>query len=253
MLRPRTEHRSYAESPDVLINGTLPSGKPRANGTVGTGDTSSGDDDDEVEMPPLAPIKELSPQEVRERERGLRRLREELRAEEMKLVLLKKLRQSQQLKENVAVVPPAAVPPPVLPPGGLPSGLSITPTTVKVPAAKAPQPQNAHTRHTVQVAPQKPPTGMPSAAVPSLLRGQPLPPRSTLHAPGLPGVSITSRSGLSVPQPPQRGPMGRPVSSFPAVAKELSPAVTITPAPPQPQPKVFLYYYYHLIFRLDQV
>lgn len=196
-------------------------------------------------MPPLAPIKELSQQEVRERERGLRRLREELRAEEMKLVLLKKLRQSQQLKENVAVVPPAAAtaPPPGLPPGGLPSGLSITPTTVKVPIAKAPQPQNAHTRHGIPPNPQKVPSGMPSAAVPSLLRGQPVSPlhgpRSTLHAPGLPGVSITTgRPGLSVPQPPQRGSLGRPVSAFPAVPKELSPAVTITPAPPQPQPKV---------------
>lgn len=116
-------------------------------------------------MPPLAPIKELTPQEVCQRERGLRRLREELRAEEMKLVLLKKLRQSQQLKENVAVVPPV-VPAAALPPTGLPSGLSITPTTVKVPSTKGPQPQNAHSRHNNN---QKPP-GMP-AAVPSLLRG----------------------------------------------------------------------------------
>ena len=66
---------------------------------------------------------ELSPAELAERERGLRKLREELRNEEMKLVLLKKLRQSQQMKENIAVVPPSQqqsskVPPPgkVLPP-----------------------------------------------------------------------------------------------------------------------------------------
>lgn len=115
-------------------------------------------------MPPLAPIKELTPQEVYQRERGLRRLREELRAEEMKLVLLKKLRQSQQLKENVAVVPPV-VPTQALPPTGLPSGLSITPTTVKEPL-KGQQPQNAHVRHSSS---QKPP-GAPTA-VPSLLRG----------------------------------------------------------------------------------
>lgn len=117
-------------------------------------------------MPPLAPIKELSPQEIVQRERGLRRLREELRAEEMKLVLLKKLRQSQQLKENVAVVPPV-VPPSALPPMGLPSGLSITPTTVKVPSTKGQPPQNSHSnRHSNN---QKP-TGAP-ASVPSLLRG----------------------------------------------------------------------------------
>lgn len=66
-------------------------------------------------MPPLLPIKELSSDELAERERNLRKLREELRSEEMKLVLLKKLRQSQQLKENIAAVPKAVnkLPPPV--------------------------------------------------------------------------------------------------------------------------------------------
>lgn len=66
-------------------------------------------------MPPLLPIKELSSEELAERERTLRKLREELRSEEMKLVLLKKLRQSQQLKENIAAVPKitSKLPPPV--------------------------------------------------------------------------------------------------------------------------------------------
>lgn len=66
-------------------------------------------------MPPLLPIKELSSDELAERERMLRKLREELKSEEMKLVLLKKLRQSQQLKENIAAVPkvPSKLPPPV--------------------------------------------------------------------------------------------------------------------------------------------
>lgn len=85
------------------------------------------------------------------RERGLRRLREELRAEEMKLVLLKKLKQSQQLKENVAVLAPS-IPASALPPTGLPSGLSITPTTVKVPAPSKISPavpQVAHSRHSM--------------------------------------------------------------------------------------------------------
>lgn len=160
VLRPRTEPRSYAESPDALINGSLLSSKPRTNGTAET-ETS---DSDEGEMPPLAPIKELTPQEIWQRERGLRRLREELRAEEMKLVLLKKLRQSQQLKENVAVVPPA-VPQQALPTTGLPSGLSITPTTVKVPSTKGPQPQVAHSRHNTNQKPSGP------NQVPSMLRG----------------------------------------------------------------------------------
>lgn len=126
-LRPRTE-RSYAESPD----------EPRMNGYL----NGNASDSDEgiykggsykafyparltnvfflihsliAEMPPLLPIKELSSDELAERERTLRKLREELRSEEMKLVLLKKLRQSQQLKENIAAVPkvPSKLPPPV--------------------------------------------------------------------------------------------------------------------------------------------
>lgn len=188
VLRPRTEPRSYVESPDVLINGIIE--KPRTNGNA---DYSS--DSSEGEMPPLAPIKELSQAELMHRsvefyfkifhknwkqkiwfsgyrlilylfiyrERGLRRLREELRAEEMKLVLLKKLKQSQQLKENVAVLPPS-IPQSALPPTGLPSGLSITPTTVKVPSNKIQPPQIAHSRHTNS---HKPSQGNVS----SLLRG----------------------------------------------------------------------------------
>lgn len=60
VLRPRLEPRSYVESPDVLINGNLD--KPRTNGNV---DYSS--DSSEGEMPPLAPIKELSPSQLRHR------------------------------------------------------------------------------------------------------------------------------------------------------------------------------------------
>ncbi|XP_008195574.1 transcriptional repressor p66-alpha isoform X2 [Tribolium castaneum] len=220
VLRPRTEPRSYVESPDVLINGTLD--KPRTNGNA---DYSS--DSSEGEMPPLAPIKELSPSELKQRDRGLRRLREDLRAEEMKLVLLKKLKQSQQLKENVAVLPPS-IPQSALPPTGLPSGLSITPTTVKVPSNKNQPPQSLHSRH-----PNSHKTGQGS--VPSLLRGQPPPARSSIHAPPLSGSPLSSRgANLSVPQPPQRSSLGRPPSGFPPGVKDLSPSVTITPAPPQP-------------------
>jgi hypothetical protein len=220
VLRPRTEPRSYVESPDVLINGSLD--KPRTNGNA---DYSS--DSSEGEMPPLAPIKELSPAELKQRDRGLRRLREDLRAEEMKLVLLKKLKQSQQLKENVAVLPPS-IPQSALPPTGLPSGLSITPTTVKVPSNKNQPPQALHSRH-----PNSHKTGQGS--VPSLLRGQPPPARSSIHAPPLAGSPLSSRgASLSVPQPPQRSSLGRPPSGFPPGVKDLSPSVTITPAPPQP-------------------
>lgn len=107
MLRPRTEPRSYVESPDLVL---LPS---RVNGRTHNGnidsdtDEEDDDDDDDGEMPPMHPIKELSPSELVERERQLRMLREELRNEETKLILLKKLKQSQQImmKENLIVTP----------------------------------------------------------------------------------------------------------------------------------------------------
>ncbi|XP_017775862.1 PREDICTED: transcriptional repressor p66-beta isoform X2 [Nicrophorus vespilloides] len=222
VLRPRTDHRpSYVESPDVLIvNGSAES-RPRTNGNSAGHDYGS-DSSDCLEMPPLAPIKELSPSELRQRDRGLRRLREDLRAEEMKLVLLKKLKQSQQLKENVAI--PPSVPQSALPPTGLPQGLIITPTTVKVPTNKGQPPQAAHARHS---APHKPNTVTPQ----TMMRGQPPPARSSLHGAPISGSPIGNRGvNLSVPQP-QRSSMSR--SGFPPGVKDLPPSVTITAAPPQ--------------------
>ncbi|OXU21658.1 hypothetical protein TSAR_013348 [Trichomalopsis sarcophagae] len=164
-LRPRTE-RSYAESPD----------EPRMNGYL----NGNASDSDEADMPPLLPIKELSSDEIAERERTLRKLKEELRSEEMKLVLLKKLKQSQQLKENIAAVPkvPCRIPPPAIC-----------------------QPATSHSHRT-------------GKAPPPLLRGQPAPSRnSSLHAPP-PGMLLaptTGRNAISstgmppnmvIPQPP---------------------------------------------------
>lgn len=97
-LRPRSEHRSYAESPDIIIM----SGQPRTNGLI----NGNYESDEEFEFPQLLPIKELSEQELYERGKIMKKLRDELRNEEMTLVLLKKLRQSHQLKENIAVVAP---------------------------------------------------------------------------------------------------------------------------------------------------
>lgn len=94
VLRPRTEPRSYAEieSPDINFgNGTEKSTN---------GDYDSDDDEEDAPMP-LVEFKELSAAEIWERERKLRKLREELRNEETKLILLKKIKLSQQvMKEN---------------------------------------------------------------------------------------------------------------------------------------------------------
>lgn len=93
VLRPRTEPRSYAEieSPDINLNGDKT--EKSTNGEL--------DSDDEDAIMPEIEIKELSAAEFWERERKLRKIREELRNEETKLVLLKKIKHSQQvMKEN---------------------------------------------------------------------------------------------------------------------------------------------------------
>lgn len=96
VLRPRVEARSYAEveSPDINLNGDKT--EKSTNGEL--------DSDDEDAAMPEIEIKELSAAEIWERERMLRKIREELRNEETKLVLLKKIKHSQNqtqvMKEN---------------------------------------------------------------------------------------------------------------------------------------------------------
>ncbi|XP_058810813.1 transcriptional repressor p66-alpha [Phymastichus coffea] len=188
-LRPRTE-RSYAESPD----------EPRMNGYL---NGNASDSDDEAELPPMLPIKELSSEELAERERTLRKLREDLRSEEMKLVLLKKLRQSQQLKENIQAVPKIS--------GKLPPPVTCQPVT-------------SHSHRT-------------GKAPPPLLRGQPAPSRSSsVHAPP-PGMLLPPTSGrnamsstgmpphMVIPQPPHprvRGSSGTPGYHAPSDRTERS-------------------------------
>lgn len=95
VLRPRVEARSYAEieSPDINLNGDKKAAEKPTNGDY--------DSDDEDAIMPEIEIKELSAAEIWDRERKLRKIREELRNEETKLVLLKKIKHSQQaMKEN---------------------------------------------------------------------------------------------------------------------------------------------------------
>lgn len=95
VLRPRVEARSYAEieSPDINLNGGGDKIEKSTNGDL--------DSDDEDAIMPEIEIKELSAAEIWDRERKLRKIREELRNEETKLVLLKKIKHSQQvMKEN---------------------------------------------------------------------------------------------------------------------------------------------------------
>ncbi|XP_026316090.1 transcriptional repressor p66-alpha isoform X3 [Hyposmocoma kahamanoa] len=127
VLRPRSEARSYAESPDIVL---LPAAPPHRKPLLPTAATAPFSDvssklnsgavnvsitpsvapesprdprdeeeseDDENEPPLALPSghRELSSAEIWERERRLRALREKLRGEETRLVLLRKLRQSQ--------------------------------------------------------------------------------------------------------------------------------------------------------------
>ncbi|XP_077299472.1 transcriptional repressor p66-beta simjang [Arctopsyche grandis] len=194
VLRPRTDQRSYAESPDiVLLPAKPPPPKPgnmlfipherlvfgvpkKCDPTVDvnkfnlmwTGDQMSytrdtqkkndititqpqnvdkmdtdefsSDNETETTNQPGLPLKELSSAEIWERERRLRKLREELRAEETKLVLLKKLRQSQQQapvshssSKNKEALP--------LSTKGLPPNVTVTAATVGGPA---PPPAHCH-------------------------------------------------------------------------------------------------------------
>ncbi|KAL7286947.1 hypothetical protein TKK_0018889 [Trichogramma kaykai] len=174
-LRPRTE-RSYAESPD----------EHRMNGYLNGSLTNDNEKDDAIEM---HPIKELTPEELEEKEKQLRKLREEVRTEEMLLVLLKKIKQS-QLKENIAAVPkvPTKVPPP--------------------PVTMSPVPPPSQHGHRTGKGP------------PPLLRGQPAPSRgsTSMHGPppgmlmpptvGRNSMSSTGMaSNMVIPQPPH--PRGR--------------------------------------------
>lgn len=201
-LRPRLEPRNYVESPDVIV---LSDEEPRVNGFTNGYESDSSDIGD---MPPLLPIKELSPAEVEERERMLRKLREELRNEEMKLVLLKKLRQSQQMKENIAVTPSSgasqttgspAVPPPagtkVLPGMVKPTTTMLGPGTTidRIPAAAHSHSLNTAQAHSLVRNHHKQPT--PNVPLP-ISRGVP-PPRSSLPPP-----LLSNRSSATPILPP---------------------------------------------------
>uniref|UniRef100_A0A182QAG9 Transcriptional repressor p66 coiled-coil MBD2-interaction domain-containing protein n=1 Tax=Anopheles farauti TaxID=69004 RepID=A0A182QAG9_9DIPT len=217
VLRPRTEVKSYAEVPDIVLLPAKVNGRSQ-NGSVsggGGGSVTAGlSESEDEEMPPVYPIKELTAAEICERERGLRKLREELRSEETKLVLLKKLKQSQQvmMKENLIVTPsnPNLTNPLASIPAALTKGsLSVTPTNA------VPLPAHSKSSST---------TGKPIAN-PVNNRGSPLnitpvPKVSLTQRPSLPGGATLTPSN-----PGQRLPIGLGRASN----LIITPSVTITP------------------------
>lgn len=114
----------------VLSDEDGPKVNGHMNGFSGNNDVASDDGNDK--MPEIHELKEMTPEELKRREQLISKLKENLRSEEMKLVLLKKLQLSHQLKENLVmpsqpnkvsssnsnsrppVNSPASVPPPLV-------------------------------------------------------------------------------------------------------------------------------------------
>ncbi|XP_059056309.1 transcriptional repressor p66-alpha [Achroia grisella] len=223
VLRPRSEQRSYAESPDIVLlpaapphrKPSMPSPAPFTDvssklnssavnvsitpSSVGAGPESPRDprddeDSEDEENDPLVPLlghKELSSAEIWERERRMRALREKLRAEETRLVLLRKIRQSQQ----VTGLPPAKESTGTALAGSgcvVPPGVTVTP---------APPPAHQHAK------------GAGGAA-------------------GAGGGPSSSRRSASLPGGATLTPGAYRSQSSSGGGASITPSVTITPAPP---------------------
>lgn len=105
---PQPNSVSSCSSPDVIV--LSDEDKPRLNGHINGYESDSRNSDIEnMEMPPLPQEKVWDPDELKAQKRKLRELQDELRSEEMKLVLLKKLHQSQMVKETILNQAAAAV------------------------------------------------------------------------------------------------------------------------------------------------
>ncbi|XP_053684771.1 transcriptional repressor p66-beta isoform X4 [Sabethes cyaneus] len=234
VLRPRTEPKSYAEVPDIVLLPAKVNGRSY-NGAAAAALSESEDDD----MPPVFPIKELTAAEIWERERGLRKLREELRSEETKLVLLKKLKQSQQvmMKENLIVTPsnPNMNNPLAAIPASLTKGsLSVTPTNA------VPLPAHSKSSKAVTATPVNrgspiniTPVTKPPQRQPSLPGGATLTPSTPgqRHSIGLPraGSNLTITPSVTIT------PTNAPSNSIKQRnSGQISNSVSITPAPPIP-------------------
>uniref|UniRef100_T1GT04 Transcriptional repressor p66 coiled-coil MBD2-interaction domain-containing protein n=1 Tax=Megaselia scalaris TaxID=36166 RepID=T1GT04_MEGSC len=242
----RTEPKSYAETPDIVL---LPA---RVNGGRQNGNIDSETDDEE--MPLSIPIKELTPSELKEREKELRKLREDLRNEETKLVLLKKLKQSQHImKENLIVTPTNNVV--VSPTNPLASisvslakgSLSVTPTSaLPLPAHSRNQRSsnnisNSSSRNQTSFSKSNSSSGLPPprSSLPggatltpggsSSLRNSNILPRTGSNLTITPSVTITPTTA------PPSGMKARNqlnVSDNSKVPQTINNSVSITPAPP---------------------
>ncbi|XP_017582990.1 PREDICTED: transcriptional repressor p66-alpha [Corvus brachyrhynchos] len=196
-------------SPDVIVlSGTEPS-SPRLNGLSGPGPG--------LTQPPGQPRADaLLRSSPEERERLIKQLKEELRLEEAKLVLLKKLRQSQIQKETPAPktsssrIPGTVIPPPLVRGGQAASsklGTQPSPQIVMPPLVRGAQQIHTIRQHSSTGPPPlllAPRASVPSVQIPGqriiqqgLIRVANVPNTSLLV--NIPQASPTSLKGSAVP------------------------------------------------------
>lgn len=141
---------SGSSSPDVIV--LSDEDHPRVNGHLNGYESDSKHDTSDMDtsqMPPLPPQKQWDPSELAEKQRKVRELRNELRSEEMKLVLLKKLHQSQLIKDTLLNSAAAAAAGKMVPttnraPNVAPPPLVRTGPTIPPPQNKLLNPQLPH-------------------------------------------------------------------------------------------------------------
>ncbi|XP_045540130.1 transcriptional repressor p66-alpha isoform X4 [Papilio machaon] len=292
VLRPRSETRSYAESPDiVLLPAAPPHRKPnlpapapftdvssKLNASVNVSITPSvpvaapespreprddeDSEDDENDPPlPIAGHTELSSAEIWERERRLRALREKLRSEETRLVLLRKLRQSQQ----TTGIPPAKDTTTGTALAG--SGCVVPPGVTVTPAPPPAHQQNKRSSTSVAAgnnlsSSTRRPSSLPGGATltPGIYRTQnsasggasitpsvtitPAPPPATQHAQPKPAqdnssvTSSTSDAASSRSSDDSQTPAQRQAAAKLALRKQLEKTLLQIPPPKPPPPEM---------------
>ncbi|XP_013385572.1 transcriptional repressor p66-alpha [Lingula anatina] len=205
-------------------------------------------DDDSEELPPRkvnGDVRDLTPEEVMKRDKIIHRLQEELRNEETKLVLLKKIRQSQTIN-------------PVTDPSGVVPGKSRHPNTNAPPPLirggqntnSRPQQLPAHMargQHASSGAQGPPPLvmapGMRNGSLPQGMRNLPgtTPPNVIPgYRPNQPPSQVSSRSVQAQQQAQQENitPEQRQAAAKLALRKQLEKTLLQIPPPKPPPPEM---------------
>ncbi|XP_039910285.1 transcriptional repressor p66-alpha isoform X2 [Hirundo rustica] len=242
-------------SPDVIVLSDNEPSSPRVNGLSRAGSPEPG-----------APALLRSPEQ---RERLIKQLQEELRLEEAKLVLLKKLRQSQSQKETPAAkpsssrIPGSGIPPPLLRGGqGAASklGSQQSPQIVMPPLVRGAQQIHTIRQHSGTGPP--PLLLAPRASVPSVqIQGQRIIQQGLIRVANVPNASLlvnipqaspTSLKGSAVPSA-QAGavpagsaalagsgdaPGSRQAAAKLALRKQLEKTLLEIPPPKPPAPEM---------------